>query len=76
MDAGEVAYACIREDADLRVEVGGWIRGGCVCMRLQCSVLCECQVVCAICGEVDRLVRSAAGVRGDESVAAGSCLEF
>jgi len=57
LHAGEVGDACIREDADLRIEVIGGIgrRVGGSEEGLGRAVLCEGQIVRAICGEVDRL---------------------
>ena len=65
MHAGKVGEARICRDGDLSVEVVGGVRVGGVCMRLDCAVLCECEVVCAVRGEVDHVVRDAAGVCGD-----------
>lgn len=76
LHAGEVADAGICRDGDLGVEVVGGSRGGGVCMRLDYAVLCEGEVVCAVCGEVDNAVGGSARVCGDRSVAAGSGFEF
>ena len=76
LHAGEVGEARICRDGDLGVEVVGGGRGGGVCMRLRCAVLCEGEVVCAVRGEVDIVGRDSAGVRADGSVAAGSGFEF
>ena len=65
MDAGEVDDTGVCEDGNLGVKVVGGVRVGCVCVRLDCAVLCECEVVCAVRGEVDHVVRDAAGVCGD-----------
>ena len=76
LHAGEVGEARICRDGDLGVEVVGGGRGGGVCMLLRCAVLCEGEVVCAVCGEIYNVVGGSAGVRADGSVAAGSGFKF
>ena len=75
LDAGEVGDSGVCGNGDLGVEVVGGVRVGFVCMRLDCAVLCECEVICAICREGKDASCSSRGDRHGP-VFPISCLDF